>query len=301
METIKVQYTDPNNGLDKLDTFRFDLLKYRKDESEQPVENFFFSSAATGVSSLREIPDMLEASIVANPFNPYACSANPVIYGIVKTAPIAHSLELTDNPLTLGFAIGAPIAILTDFADTTPIATLIPTDVTSSTLVFAEADSISTLGIKINFVIVKMAVPMASVPSFTKENSDWGVKALLEKPGTPVLDAFFDAGSIKVTITPPTTGAYVIEKYNVYVISATNESTFDMTDPIIHGSRKPDLILSPGDLTSKPVSTWKGGTNAGGGTITSGNYYVVVVARDVATAFGGNTSSLSNVEYVTFT
>jgi hypothetical protein len=307
METIRVQYTDPNNGLDRIETFRFDLVKYRKDDSSLPFENFFFTSTALTAVTLTEVAELIEATITANPFNPYACISpdmygvsSSAIYGLVSAVPSSNSIGITKNPITLGFVANEPVAVLRYFDDPAPLAYLIPTDVTSSALAFASEDNVSTLGIKENFVVVKMQLPKVFAPSFTIDNVDWGTKAKLEKPGTPVLDAFLDSNTIKVTITPPATSAYVIQKYNVYVVKPASE-TFNILEPIIRGNRKPDLILSPGDTTNKLVSTWGGGTNAGGGTITAGNYYIVVVAKDGDDTRNVNCSYLSNIEYLTVT
>ena len=101
MESIKVQYTDPDTGNEKYEIVKFDIAKFRKDESGVPAENIFFTSAGTVVSTSREIVDLAEASIVANPTNPYGCIG--AVYGLIKTKPTGSSIELTKNPQTLGF------------------------------------------------------------------------------------------------------------------------------------------------------------------------------------------------------
>lgn len=304
-EQLKVQYTDPGTGNDALAVVRFDLTKYRDDDSQVPKEDIYFTATATSVDTVRLIEDLAEASLVANPLNPYAhsvpCSQPGVVYGLCASKAdngVDSAIELTHNPVTLGFVQDEPVAVLSAF-DGSVMAYLTPNSVTSTQLGFAATLPIDVLE---NYIIVKLGVPRPYAPSWTKENKDWGAKAVLEKPGTPVVDATPASGSVSVTITDPTTMAMVIHSYNVYVISETNEgSWFDMMMPVIKGNRKPDAVLTKGDTTDKSVTTWGGGADAGGGNIVNGWYWVVCVAIDAADDMDVNASYLSNIDYVQVT
>lgn len=296
-ETIKIQYTDPSSGLERLDTVRLDLSKFRKDESGVPSENFFLSASVQTFETLREVPDLVEAAIVANPLNPYACSARPVVYGIVKYKPTTTSLVLSQNPTSLGFVPNVPVAILKTHDDVkNPVIFITPSTVGTVSLDFAA--SLASSNIKEGYVAIQIQIPVPYAGSFTKENKSWGAKSVLERPAPPVLDANVEGSTLKVTLTEPTTASTIIKKYNIYVISQSNE-TFDPVQPVIAGNRKPDLILSPGDTLSKPVTTWGGGTDAGGGNVVSGTYYVVAVSKDADTDMVCNVSYLSNIDIAT--
>lgn len=299
METLKVQYIDPTTGTDRIDTFRFDITKYREENNNLPVETFFITTGALTNAGLTNIMDMVEVSLSSSPFNPYACGVRPVVYGLVGAIPAGDSIALTKNPQTLGFQEDVPVAILETFSDTTPIAWLIPESVSSTTLDFGTG-ALSGLTIKQNYVVVQANLPGVVVPTITDSASEWGIKSQMERPGVPTLVAQLTQGSIQVTITPPS-HVNTILKYNVYVISASHESspyTDFLNNPVIAANRKPDLILSPGDLTNKTVATWGGGVNAGGGTIIAGDYFIVVIAKDSADEMTANCSILSNVDYV---
>lgn len=296
-ETIKIQYTDPLNGFERLDTIRLDLVKFRKDESGIPSENFFLTASVQTYETLREVPDLVEAALVANPLNPYACSAKPVIYGIVKYKPTTTSLVLSQNPTTLGFVANVPVAILRTHEEiSTPVCYITPTTVGTSSLDFAA--SLSSSNIKEGYVAVQVQIPTPYAGSFTKENKSWGAKSVLERPAPPVLDANVEGSTIKVTLTEPTIAGITIKKYNIYVISQANE-TFDPVQPILAGNRKPDVILSPGDTLNKPITTWGGGIDAGGGNVSTGTYYVIAVSKNIDTDMACNVSYLSNIDTVT--
>jgi hypothetical protein len=299
MESIKVQYTDPDTGNEKYEIVKFDIAKFRKDESGVPSENIFFTSAGTVVSTSREIVDLAEAAIVANPTNPYGCAG--AIYGLIKVKPTGSSIELTKNPQTLGFEANKPVAVLSSFDSTTPIAILTPTSVTTTVLEFGSA--VSNL-IKGGFVVVKMTVPTAFAPIFAKEDTSWGAKALLERPNAPTTDATPGSGSISVTLTVPSTKKIVTKKYQVFVVSATSEPTFDPLVPVINGNRKADIELDPpstGNTVQGTATTFGGGADFGGGTIVNGKYYVVAIAKDATGDMNIICSGLSNIDEVTVT
>jgi hypothetical protein len=309
-EQLKVQYTDPNTGNDALGIVRFDLTKYRDDDSLVPKEDIYFTATSTNVDTVRLIEDLAEASLVANPLNPYAhsvpCSKPGVVYGLCaakSTSGVDNTITLTHNPTTLGFVVNEPIAVLSAF-DGSVLAYITPNAVAAEGVSPYNLGFASNVPIDIleNYIIVKLDVPRPYAPAWTKENKDWGAKAVLEKPGTPTIDATPASGSINVTITNPTTNHVVIHSYNVYVISDTNEgSWFDMAMPVIKGNRKPDAVLTKGDTTDKSVTTFGGGADAGGGNIVNGWYWVVCVAIDAANDMNVNTSYLSNIDYVQVT
>ena len=295
-ESMKVQYTDPRSGYEMYATIAFDVAKYRVDESGVPAENYFLSATSGATETMREIPDIIEAALVANPFSPYACSKHPVVYGLVKYKPTGNSLVLNGNPQTLGFVPNVPIVILRNFSDTTPVCYLTPTTVDTGSMSFTS--SIASLGILINYVAVQLQIPLPFAGKFTMDNKTWGIKSTIERPLPPNVDANVESTVIKVTLTDPPNYP-LIKKYNVYVISMTNEPTFDPLIPSIHGNRKPDLVLNPGDTLNKPITTWGGGIDAGGGNVTVNNtYFVVAISKDADTDMLCNVSVLSNVDTV---
>lgn len=296
MESIKIQYTDPDTGLEKFDIVKFDIAKFRKDESGVPSENIFFTTAATNVAGQTEIVNLAEAAIVANPANPYGCS---VVYGLIATKPTGSSIALTSNPSKLGFVVNEPVAVLKSFDDTSAPIIITPNAVTNSTLDFASSVSNT---IKAGWVVVKMTVPTPYTKGFERSDETWGSKALLERPNAPVVDGTPGTGSISCQITVPATKKAVIKKYSVFVVSATAEPEFDPMLPVIKSNRKADLELDPpvtGTTVAGVATTYGGGSDFGGGTIVNGKYYVVAISKDGTGDTGINVSALSSIDTVT--
>lgn len=306
-EQMKIEYTNPANGMDTLTSLSFDLTKYRKDDSMLASEDYFLTTNANGVYLTQEINSTILSIVSANPFNPFGDPNIPS--SLVASIPGSDVLTLKDNPETLGFSEGSAVAILGK-ADESPIGIFIidSLDGAAKTLTFPNGSNLSSLNIKENFIAVQLSIPKAICPKFDTDNTTWGGKSVYEKPDVPTIDANWIAGapghiniSIYGAVIPGTDPVQyfainpVVTKVNVYVFKSGTDD-FNPLAPVLYGNRKPDAIFQVGDLADKTITTYGGGTTSGGDALANGQtYFVVAVARDGNDTMRINSSYLSNV------
>ena len=295
MEQIKVQFTNPDTGVNQFDFLKFDIFKFRSDGSDEPHEDFFLgcdSAAVAALSTKRQIPDIAEAAIAANPFNPFGVAS--VAFSLVNTKATSSATDVVVKDGSV-FSLGDVIAILSGPSTVVKTATI--TGIAGNTLSFGAALGVDVLE---NFAVVKLVVPTVFVEGFTLSNDTWGAKTLLEAPAKPTIAEgststdSYGVTTVDITVTAPTTRAYVIKEYFVYVVNATE--AFDPKAPFIAFNRKPDAITTTAGTTQ--VNTFGGGVNAGGGNMEAGTYYVVAISRD-SVADAANCSVLSNILTIT--
>lgn len=292
MDTLKVEYTEAATGLNKVETVTFDLSLYIGDTEFKKYPFHLTTKTNTGgaKTTSRGISELVEASIVASPMNPFG--ATDVVFGYVadKVSPVGSSIKLQKAAATLGFNSGDVVAAIEN-PGAAPIKFFTISNIIDDTLV------VGTVGVELfeNYMIVKVMLPQAQVAAFDKDELGWGAKVLLERPLPPTVAVSPDPYSddLLLSLTPPTTGGAFIKEYAVYVVKPTEN--FDLAHPVIFSNRKPDAIVTPTDLSIN-ISTWGGGVNAGGGALSAGTYYVMAVAKDgVGTDKTVNCSKLSNI------
>jgi len=290
--TVKLQYRKPSDGALDVANVTVDLDFVKRFSDADANETFVTKASYSGVEVWEAVDE-----VIADLFEGRPSSAKS---GVVQTYVDSHissgttSITTVGNPSALGFETGVPVAVMSKYG--TIVDYIVPSAVSTTDLTVPASGFESLEVDAYKGYILQMLAPRESSEG---ENSAVGIKAYLERPNPPTVSAE-DSGatSINVTLTAPTSNAYVIKYYDIYVIKST-ETEFDPKNPYIEPNRVPDKSDQTDISSAITVTTYKGGSDANGGSITAGDYYVVAVAKDNSGMVDINESALSNVASVT--
>lgn len=297
-KSITVEYTNPATGAQAVATVTIDIEKYRKDTETGAAENFFLKAAAAGVSDVAEGIDDLVADILdGRPSS--ACRGAVQAYVDTPFDAWNTTLSVTPRADEAGFQAGVPCVVMSKYG--TVLDYFIPTNVGADFTLEGSAAGHTAACLGVDVPVGAIVQQLAYRMSPLGENSALGVKAQLEQPGPPSVSAVASGGTgVRVTVNAPTSRNAVVRAYDIYV---SNQPLG--TPPRIEPNRVPDLAdwAGPGTAGSAQavVGTYGGGADAGGGSIGSGTWYVVAVAKDGSGFTDVNESPLSNAAVVTIT
>lgn len=290
-EVVKVQYRDPGTGAlaDKNVTLDVATLKRYSDTS---VFETVCLHAKVGSNEVYEhIADAAVDIFDGKPSKPKAGIAQATLNATVAVG--GTSITTYEDAEALGIEANVPCAILSTYGAVVDY--VVPSAVSTSTITVPSTGWESVeVALNKGYLIQKLVPQESSLG----DNSVFGIRAQLERPNPPTLTAA-DSGatSIDVTLTAPSSNAYIIKGYDIYVID--DSETFDPTNPAIDPNRVPDVLDTTTTGSAITVTTYGGGTDAGGGTIVAGTYYVVAVSKDGTGVYDINESILSEVKTVT--
>jgi hypothetical protein len=294
-KTVTVEYTNPATGAQSVATVTVDIEKYRKDTESGAAENFFLKASASGVTDVVEDVDALIADLLDG--KP-SSAGHGVVQAYVDAEFEAYgtSLSVTPSAQEAGFQAGVPCVVMSRYG--TVLDYFIPTEVGADFVLEGSAagHTAACLGVDVPVGAIVQQVRHAGSP--LGENSVLGVKAQLEQPGPPSVSAVASGGTgIRVTLNAPASRNAVVKAYDIYVSDSELGSP-----PRIEPNRVADKQDWAGPGTSGSaqvvVDTYGGGSAAGGGSIGSGTWYVVAVAKDGSGFADVNESPLSNVAVV---
>lgn len=290
-EIINMQYRDPNTGALTTKNVTVDVSTLKRYTDVGTFQTVCLYAKAGTAEIYEHAADLVEDIFDGKPSKPKSGVSQVTV--AASAAAAATSITTYENAETLGIEANVPCAVLSTYG--TIVDYIVPSAVSGTTITVPDSGWESlAVDIKKGYLIQKLEPQESSLG----DNSVFGVRAQLERPDPPTLTAE-DNGStaINVTLTAPSSNAYVIKYYDIYVIDDSED--FDVTNPAIDPNRVPDVADTTTVGSAITVTTYGGGTDAGGGTIVAGTYYVVAVSKDGSGVYNINESVLSSVATVT--
>jgi hypothetical protein len=286
---MTVEYKDPADSAIKTKSVTMDIARFRPDSEPSVIEKVFLKASASGYSDVYEDIDRLSSDILdGKPSSARFGITQSYIDTAFSSGGTALSVTPAANASGNAFVVDVPCVVLSAYG--TVVGYFTPTAVSADFTLEATGAGSLQANADIGAIVQQFKV----FDSPIGENAIVGIKAQLERPGTPSATVAAGAGtSLDVTITAPTTKVSTVTHYDIYASDAT--LLVDGT-PVIEPNRTPDKadVTAASIGSAQNITTYGGGTDAGGGTMSgTTTYYVVVVAKDGAGQVDVNESALS--------
>jgi hypothetical protein len=287
-KNISVEYTNPVTGAQATIQVTVDIERYRLDAEEGATENFFLKATASGAQPIMENVDDLIADLLDG--RPSGIRRN-IIQSLIDTAFTASGTTLSVTPAAnvQGFVPDVPCCVMDKYGSVKDW--FIPSAVGADFTIPTTGAGALGVDCEVGW-IVQQADSFASPLG---ENSQLGIKAQLEKPSTPtgVTASGTVSGGINVSWTKPTDA--VIRYYDIYAFKV------DAQPSVIEPNGLPSVADRAASLTSSNVNITQYFDEATMelASLTAGDYFICVVAKDAAGMVKVNESSLGWTTKVT--
>jgi hypothetical protein len=280
-KNISVEYTNPVTGAQQTIQVTVDIERYRVDTEEGATENFFLKATASGAQPIMENVDDLIADLLDG--RPSGIRRN-VVQSLIDAVFTSGGVTLSVTPAAnvQGFVANVPCVVMDKYGSVKDW--FIPTAIAADITIPATGEGALSVDCKVGW-IVQQAESFASPLG---ENSQYGIKAQLEKPTAPsgVTGSGTVAGGINAGWTKP--GDVVIRYYDIYCLKV------DTQPSIIEPNDLPSVADRAASLSSTGVNLTQYFDEATMElkALVAGDYFLCVVAKDAAGMVKVNESQL---------